>query len=472
MLDSFDALLRRSCGLTPGLPIITGISGGPDSLCLLDVLRRAGYRVIVAHFNHKLRPEADLEAASVSGLARRLGLPFVTESAEVRAFAARETLSIEEAARTLRYRFLFAQGRKHGAQAVAVGHTADDQAETVLMHFLRGAGLAGLKGMEYRTRLPVFDADIPLIRPLLSLWRADTEAWCREHGLAPHFDPSNADPAFFRNRLRHALIPELEKYNPRFREVLLHTAQALQGDHAVLEEVVGQAWQDCLAERGEGFVAFGRGKVARLSAGLRRNLMRRAGEALRPVSRDFGFEALERAAAFAAAPGAKRVDFVNGLYLFGESDKVYIAACEADLPFAQWPQVSNQCSVISNQCELGNGWMLTVEYCPLNTEHCSLNTDNWTAWLDADLTANRLTVRPRRAGDRFQPLGMESGSVKLSDFFVNVKLPKRARAHWPLVCAGDEIVWVPGFRLAHPFRVTDKTKRVVQLACIRRKCPA
>jgi len=463
MLEQLELILRQYCGLKTGLPVLAGVSGGPDSLCLLDVLRQAGYAVIVAHFDHKLRPEADLEAAAVAGLARSLNLPFETDSADVRAFADREMLSIEEAARTLRYRFLFAQARKHGAQAVAVGHTADDQVETVLMHFLRGAGLAGLKGMAYRSLLPNFDPEIPIVRPLLSVWRTEIEVYCIEHGLKPHFDPSNADQTYFRNRLRHALIPELENYNPCFKETLLRSAQALQGDYAALEEVVARAWQDCLTERGAGFIAFDRERLANVSVGLRRNLIRRAAESLRPASRDFGFDALERAAAFVETPAGKQVDFVNGLYLFGESGKLYLAAYEADLPFAQWPQVSGQLTVDSGQWELGNGWVLTIEHCLPPTVHYSPPTDNWSAWLDADLTGSRLQVRPRRAGDRFQPLGMDGQSVKLSDFFVNVKLPKRARAQWPLVCVGEEIAWAPGFRQAHPFRVAETTKRVVHL---------
>jgi tRNA(Ile)-lysidine synthase len=432
-------------------------------LCLLDVLRAAGYQIIVAHFNHQLRPEADLEVASVSERAHSLGLPFVTDSADVRGYAEEHRFSLEEAARTLRYHFLFATARQHAAQAVAVGHTADDQAETVLMHFLRGAGLAGLKGMEYRTLLPVFDAQIPLIRPLLSLWRADTETYCREHGLRPHFDASNRDTVYFRNRLRHDLIPELEKYNPRFKEALVRTAQALQGDYSILQEVLEAAWKEVVVESGDGWVAFDQPRLVEFSPALRRNLIRRAAESLRPDSRDLGFEALERATAFAESSDAQRIDFVNGLYLFTESGKLYLAAYEADLPSAQWPQVSNQLSVIGNQCELGNGWILAVESVSLDTSRQLLDPDNWTAWLDADLTGSSLTVRPRRAGDRFNPLGMESGSVKLSDFFVNVKLPRRARTQWPLVCVGEEIAWVPGFRLAHPFRVTSKTERTLHL---------
>jgi len=458
-----ENILRNQCGLDPARPVLAGISGGPDSLCLLGVLHAAGYPVIVAHFNHQLRPEADLEAASVAKRTQTLGLPFVTDSIDVRAYAEEHRLSLEESARTLRCRFLFAAARQLGAQAVAVGHTADDQAETVLMHFLRGAGLTGLKGMEYRTLLPTFDTEIPLIRPLLSLWRADTTSYCREHSLQPHFDASNADQIYFRNRLRHALLPELEKYNPRFKEALVRTAQALQGDYSVLQEVLEAAWKELVVASGDGWAAFDQPKLARLSPALRRNLIRRAAELLRPDSRDFGFEALERAAIFVESSAGKQVDFVNGLYLFTESGKVYLATYEADLPSVQWPQVSDRLPVVGDRCELGNGWILSVENVVLEASRPVLGPDNWTAWLDADLAASSLTVRPRRARDVFSPLGMGKQTIKLREFYINVKIPRRARAQWPLVCIGEKIAWVPGFRIAHPFRVTEETKRVLHL---------
>jgi tRNA(Ile)-lysidine synthase len=459
-----ENIMLDQCGLDPHRPILAGVSGGPDSLCLLHVLHQAGYLVIVAHFNHQIRPEADLEASAVSELAETLGLPFVSASADVHAYAGEHGLSLEEAARLLRYRFLFAAARRQEAQAVAVGHTADDQAETVLMHFLRGAGLPGLKGMEYRTLLPVFDPGIPIVRPLLSLWRADTESYCREHDLHPHYDASNADQLYFRNRLRHTLIPELEKYNPRFKESLLHTAQALQGDHSALLEVLEDARKEVVVDTGAGWVAFDQAGLARLSRGLRRNLIRQAAESLRPDDRDFGFDSLERAAAFAEAPAGKQVDFVNGLFLFVETGKIYLAAYEADLPSAQWPQVSHPSPLTSHPLELAGGWVLTVEQVDPGKADYGKPQDNWSVWLDADQVGTEpLIVRPRLPGDQFSPLGMASQTIKLREFFINVKLPRRARTDWPLVCAGDQIVWVPGFRLAHPFRVTEKTRRVLNL---------
>lgn len=464
----FNSVVTHSINLSPFnfstfQPILVAVSGGPDSLTLLHLLSASGYPLVCATFNHRLRPEAADEVAYVRQVSEGLGIAFVTDSADVAAYARAEGLSMEEAARTLRYRFLFREARKVGAQAVLTGHTADDQAETLLMHFLRGAGLSGLKGMPPRVVLPAFDAEIPLVRPLLGWQRADTEAYCREHNLSPIHDPTNTDTTYFRNRLRHELLPALESYNPRIRQTLARTALALQGDEALLAELLDAAWQKSVLEQMASFISFDRSVLESSSPALRRNLLRRAAFTLRPGLRDLDFAALERAASLEA------VDLAGGLRLFPEGEKIYLAAYEADLPFAEWPQVREQLSVISEQSSvkseylLNEGWLLTCESLSLNTEHWPLNTDPYTAWLDADLTGDELRVRTVRAGDRFQPLGMSGASVKLQDFFVNVKLPKRARAKWPLMCVGDEIAWVAGLRLAHPFRVTEKTRRALVL---------
>lgn len=436
--------------------MLVGVSGGADSLTLLHFLHGLGYPLVCATFDHRLRLAAAGEVEHVRQIAENLGIGFVSDSADVAAHAQAEGLSIEEAARSLRYRFLFRAARLAGAQAVAVGHTADDQAETVLMHFLRGSGLSGLKGMAPRSFLPVFDNapagdhQIPLVRPLLGWRRADTEAYCREHGLTPIHDPTNSDTTYFRNRLRHTLLPELESYNPQIRAALARTAQALQGDDELLAELVEAAWQQSAQEQGAGYIAFARPTLEGFSPALRRNLFRRAAFLLRPGLRDVDFEALERASTL------KPVDLAGGLQLFVEAGKIYLAACEADLPFAAWPQVQAEGLV---GWELARDIIATGDFLAQAIE----NGDPFTAWLDADLTEGDLRVRALRAGDRFQPLGMGGRSVKLQDFFVNIKLPKHARARWPLFCLKDEIVWVGGLRLAHPFRVTEQTRRAVKL---------
>src|SRR5512141_1841125 len=292
MLENIQSILRDQCGLSHEAPVIVGVSGGPDSLCLMSILRQANYHTIVAHFNHKLRPDSDTDANIVEQTAARLNLVSVIESGDVRAFADQEKLSIEEAARILRDRVLIQQAHRVKAQAVAVGHTADDQVETVLMHFIRGAGLAGLKGMSYRTVIPAFDPQIPIVRPLLDLWREETVVYCAANGFRPRHDPSNASLDFFRNRLRHLLIPTLESYNPRFREAVWRTSRSLAGDHEIVAQALMDAWKTCVVQESVDFVAFDSSALKKRPVGLQRNLIRRAMERLLRQSADVSYATL------------------------------------------------------------------------------------------------------------------------------------------------------------------------------------
>ena len=341
MLKNIELILCDQCRLDKSKPIIVGVSGGPDSLCLMEILRRAGYHIIVAHFNHKLREAADSEANAVEKTSARLMISSVIESADVGIYAAANSLSLEEAARNLRYHFLFTQAHRFNAQAVAVGHTADDQVETVLMHLIRGTGLAGLKGMSYRTILPTFDADIPIVRPLLDTWREETVAYCAANGLRPHYDPSNDSLNFLRNRLRNILIPTLETYNPKFRESVWRTVQSLNSDYAILKETLNTNWNKSLILRDEEYVLLDLSFLSSCSVGLQRHIIRRAVENIAP-GQETAFSVLERASSFIADSARVRMDLAGGLTLFREGDALYIAMPNAELPFDRWPQMPAQ----------------------------------------------------------------------------------------------------------------------------------
>jgi len=475
MLDTIDSTLREQCGLSKDHPIIAGVSGGPDSLCLMGVLRAAGYRVIVAHFNHKLRPDSDADANIVEQTAARFNLVSVIESGDVRAFAHVERLSVEEAARIMRYRFLMGQARRFKAQAVAVGHTADDQVETVLMHFIRGAGLSGLKGMNYRTIIKLFDSDIPIVRPLLDIWREETIVYCAANGFRPRHDPSNASLDFFRNRLRHLLIPTLESYNPRFREVVWRTSRSLAGDHEIVAGVLDDAWKNCVAHDHADFVAFDQAALTKNPVGLQRNLIRRAMERIHPDDLDISFAALERATNFIADSNERgRMNLPKGLHLLREGAMIYVVAGDVTLPVERWPQLPDDIQTfplkIPGQVALSGGWRLNCErwnMASLALEQARANEDPFQVWLDAKGISDALELRVRQEGDRFEPLGMDGHAVKISDFFINVKLPQRARDRWPLLCMGEKVVWVPGYRPAHPFRLTESTRQALYFSMTR-----
>jgi tRNA(Ile)-lysidine synthase len=467
MLENVESVLRNQCRLDMTRPVLVGVSGGPDSLCLMDLIRRAGYPMVVAHFNHMLRPESAAEANAMERTAARFMIKCVVEGADVRAHAAAEGLSIEEAARNLRYQFLFAQARRFNAQAVAVGHTADDQVETVLMHFIRGAGLTGLKGMPYRTVLPAFDPELPIVRPLLDAWREETVVYCASNGLQAHYDPSNDSFNFLRNRLRHALIPMLETYNPRFREAVWRSVQSLAGDHALLNEILEAWWQKCVIAEKDGYVMFDLPLLLLRPAGLQRDLLRRAAERLLP-GQEMVYAVLERGAAFAADKDRLRMELSGGLILFREGESLYLARPGAELQFDRWPQMPAQRDSIPlslpGQVDLSGGWHFFSEKWRLPSlakDQSSRNEDRFQVWLDAARLPEKLELRVRRPGDVFRPLGLKGHSQKLSDFFTNAKLPRRARDRWPLLCAGEQIIWVPGYRPAESYRLSGASQSIV-----------
>jgi len=462
-------VVQEECQLDRHLPVLVGVSGGPDSLSLLNILLRLEYPVIVAHFDHCLRPDSSLDAENVRQTAERADLPFVLGRKDVKTYAENEHLSVEEAARKARYDFLFDQARLANAQAVAVAHSADDQVETVLMHLLRGAGLSGLKGMTYRAIVPEWDREIPLVRPLLGVWREEIIAYCQELGLQPAFDPSNQDTQFFRNRLRHELIPTLAQYNPQVKQVIWRMARTLAADHEALEEYFHKIWSDVLVEQGPGFVCLSLTAIRSLAVAQKRSVIRQAISALRPALRDIDFLAVQHALEFIASPpSTAQRDLVSNLRLSIEGERLYLVEWGTTVIDNDWPQLKpgESFSLASpGSLQLTNGFILSAE--PIQTlpvDAFSLKSDNaYQVWLDADQLSFPLTVRTLQAGDHFQPLGMDGHSLKLSDFWINQRLALRARPGWPLVCSGGQIAWIPGFLPSHNFRVTENTRRVVRL---------
>jgi tRNA(Ile)-lysidine synthase len=473
MIEHIEEIFEKDCGLVKDRQIIVGVSGGPDSLCLMEALRQAGYSLLVAYFDHQLRPESSLDARAVEKTAARLMIPCIVDGADVRQYAEEKKLSIEEAARELRYGFLFDLARRRNAQAVAVGHTADDQVETILMHFLRGSGMDGLRGMAHRSINKMFDTGIPIVRPLLNFWREQTVVYCAVNGLRARYDPSNDSLNFLRNRIRHLLIPNLETYNPRFREAILRMSQLMRDEHALVRESIENAWERIVLAVEKDFITFDFSQLAECSLGLQRNLIKQTMQILRPGA-DVTFAVLERAVdALRSNAVSVRVDLKAGLRLFREANRVYISTLDAELPFDLWPQVQDDTPLVfelPSQLALAGGWKVNCErwHIPaLAWEQAERNEDQFQVWLDAGKLPNSFILRTRRQGDQFAPLGMGGHSMKLSDFFVNEKIPQRARDRWPLLCAGDEIVWVPGYRSAHPYRLTEATQNIVYFSMTR-----
>ena len=456
--DKFQRTLLIDCQINPAKLLVLGFSGGPDSLALLHALKNLGARVIVAHFDHSLRPESADEADKAGTTAKTYGFPFFSERSDVATYADQQSMSLEEAARELRYAFLFRVAKEQGAQAVAVAHNADDQTETVLMHLLRGAGSRGLRGMSHRLLPNPWSQTIPLVRPLLGIWRDGIEEYCQANRLQPLVDQSNFDTTYFRNRLRHELLPNLEGVSPGFKRRLNQTADLIGTEVELIHSLGSEAWERCLRQQGADYIQLDRESFLAEPLALQRVLIHRAAEELRPGLRDLEYKAVESALEMAQQKMSTPQDWTSGLCFLTEGNRLWIADWEAELPVV-WPQApENEIHIEApGGIDLSLGWRLELSE-DGNSQDATQNSDPFQAWLDQDRVGEELILRRRQPGDRFQPLGMEKGSQKLADFMINEKLPRRARDAWPLLCKGNEIIWVPGYRLAHPARLRTDSR--------------
>ncbi len=299
LVDQVRKTIAANALFTPGDTVVVGVSGGPDSLALLHALSALQPELQIslhaAHLNHQLRgAESEGDAKFVALVARQWGLNATIGARDVAALAREEHFSTEEAARNARYGFLAEVAARIGARLIAVAHNADDQVETVLMHFLRGAGLAGLRGMPYKSPLTATREDLALVRPLLDVSRSEIEAYCEQQGLKPRLDASNADTTFFRNRLRHEVLPYLATLNPNVKEILLRTSHVAADDYAFLQDQVDDAYIR-LASRENDTVALHLYEWRELPVALQRGTLREAVRALRSDLRDFNWEHVEAA---------------------------------------------------------------------------------------------------------------------------------------------------------------------------------
>ena len=444
--------------------ILVGVSGGADSLSLLHLLLMNNYRVVAAHYHHGLRPGADQDAHFVDKTARSWDIPFVMEKGDVREYATVHGLSIEEAARILRYRFLFAEAERRDAAAVAVGHTADDQAETVLMHILRGTGLRGLSGMTPVDLPNQWSENIPLVRPLLAVWGEDIEDYCQEHDLHPVQDPSNLEAKHLRNRVRHHLIPELETYNPQIKESLWKMAHILRGEYGLIADRTRKLYQHIVKEEGEGYRIFSIRVLRNLYSADLRRIIRKVLLDLQPESEQVEYSQVERAMRFISQPTRSRKDQLGGeLEVKLREDQLTFLHLETDPPLASYPQ-RRKGSTLSldgvGDYPVGQRWVFElriVREIPPVWDKIMENDDPFQAWLDREVLSLPLTITSRKKGERFSPLGMTEGRIKVSDLMINEKIPVEARRDWPILRWQDQIVWVPGCRIAHFARVTDAT---------------
>jgi tRNA(Ile)-lysidine synthase len=433
--------------------LIVAVSGGPDSVCLLDILNEfmdeLGIDLVVAHYDHGLRPaEDETETKFVRSLAKSMSLPFETEKTS---FLGKNDVSPEEAARTARYTFLEKVRKKHDAQKIALGHNLNDQAETILMRLLRGSGLSGLSGIP-----PCRNTTI--IRPLIEVERQEIEDYLKARKLSSVTDSSNLEQKYLRNRIRLELMPMLKSYQPRLIAHLGHVAEVLRDENDYLERVT-ENWLDEEAETvTEADISIPIASFLDLPAPLRkratRQLIKKIRKNLRRISRDH-IESIYQLAQADRPQGL--LDLPDGLTIKKTYDRLTFTAADPKRP-GHFHYLLEGPGTFHLE-KIGKTISLVEIEKPkdLNLAH-----SQWTAYVDADKLRYPILVRNFRPGDRFIPLGMK-GHKKVKDFFVDLKIPTELRRLTPILLSEDTPVWISGFRIDDRFKVTPKTKRILKI---------
>lgn len=468
MLEKLKRNLEELCQVKPTDRLVVGVSGGPDSLALLLSLRDAGLDVVATHVNHQLRSEADEEEIGVKQLAEQWNIPFTSIKVDVKTYAAHHSMSIEEAARVVRYRFLFEKALAWEASAVAVAHTADDQVETSLMHLLRGSGLSGLAGMKWRSLPNEWSQQIPLVRPLLSTWRVEVMDYLRQKDVQPYWDQSNFDVRYLRNRIRYELVPYLEKFNPAIRRSIWQTCDIVQADEELLDTLTDEACEKVIQERGDGYVGINVEEFCKLSLALKRRVVRHLWKFVSPDSDDLEYRQVNRILENFEKGWVGLSFITENCCLSHEFGKFYL--CDPKkLPKHQLYQLGKEGIIeilIPGKTQIAEGLFLIAEI--INKANAGVtemiqSAGGNHAWLDFGRCAGHVYVRKFKPGDRFAPLHSGGHHTKVSDVFINRKIPKRYRENYPLVCDRERIIWIPGYTISHDVRVDANTIEVLHL---------
>ncbi len=455
-----------------GERIVVGVSGGPDSMALLHALtglnRQAGYQLElhIAHLNHQLRArEADEDEAFVRGAAERLGLPCTVERIDIGAIAAAETRSTEETARRHRYAFFERVCHASGnAGCVAVGHHADDNAETVLNRVIRGTGWRGLTGIPVRRRLSPGSATM-LVRPLLPFTRQELFDYLAAIGAGYRLDHTNDETDATRNRLRHVVLPLLEtEFNPQVRDALVRLAQQARWMEEYLHDTVERAFDALLIAQTDQDLVLNAASLARKPRIVQAEILRRAVRALGVRERNLGFVHLQSVTRLLIERfGTRRLDLPDGLVVTRSYDRLSLARPTAE----PHEELAEQVTVhvpgvtvlprrhLEIRCRVFRAG-------PEETTRWRHRHPRGEEWLDYDSLHLPLTVRTRRPGDRFWPLGAP-GTRKVSDFLIDAKVETTARDRVALLCDQLGPVYAIGYRIDDRVKLTSNTSKVLHV---------
>ncbi|MCJ7617737.1 MAG: tRNA lysidine(34) synthetase TilS [Desulfobacterales bacterium] len=479
LIKTVGATIKAYRMIEPGDSVIVGVSGGPDSVALLHIIlslaQRFSLRVGVAHLNHSLRQkDSDDDAEFVASLARKFDLPCYIKKEDVSKYRHEKKLSLEEAARIVRYRFFESVAEKYMFNKIALGHNADDNAELVIMHLLRGSGPLGISGIP-----PVRNGEI--IRPLIKLTKSEILEFLTVNEFKFVLDKSNNDQRYLRNRIRHHLIPYLKSsYNKRIVETINRFASIIRSEEEWIDDLIKPIFNKSVLAAENNSVALSISSINELHIAAQRRIIRKAIAEIKGNLRRITFSHIESV-----------ISLLNGGHAFGYidlPDRIWIKRDGDTISFSRekrllrdlYKKLSDENKVSFEYRILKPEAGLKAEIFPrsllikelgLNMEFSKIDIENLpdihhaghnVAFFDMDKLSFPLVLRNFRPGDKFQPLGM-SGTQKVKKYFINNKVARDQRAKCLILLSQDKIMWVVGYRIDDFFKVKQPARNILKV---------
>jgi tRNA(Ile)-lysidine synthase len=450
LVPLFERYCLEKSLIRHGDSIIVAVSGGIDSMTLLHLFsriqRKYGLRLIVAHFNHQLRgKESDLDEAFVERLASKYGYASAIGRGDITGLAKKRKISIQEAARELRYRFLEGLLKERNADKIATAHNANDNAETVLLNLCRGTGIHGLSG------IPVYRPDLHLIRPLLFATRSEIEAYAKRNGLKHRTDSSNRKLHYKRNIIRKKVLPLLaESLNPKVVETLNRSSEIFSRLEDMILHEANNALETLTKKKTDNILVLDSSEFMKLHPYMQETIIELAAKPFTGIPLES--RGVASVLSLLSSQTGARVEVSNKLTVYRDREHLVF------LPGARKLKLEEEVKP-NRSYEFGK---IRFSSSIVHPKDVRWTHDRHTEYVDADKLNERMILRSWKQGDRFVPFGMEDPK-KLSDFFIDEKIPRYEKGSIPVLESHGNIVWICGVRLDNRYRITPSTKRVLKL---------
>lgn len=431
-----------------GDTIIVGASGGPDSqfliYALMELRKEMDFTIILAHLNHLHRKEADFDESLVEETAKKFALDFRKKSASMDDYAKKYGLSSEDAGRRLRYEFFREIQKEYPKSKIAIAHNLDDQAETVLMRIIRGTGVEGLRAMDYR------NGDI--IRPILDIKKAMILDYLNSEQIPYAIDKTNFTTDYTRNKLRLHIIPEIEKINPNFKESLVKLSEIATDEISISDSYIRNIYEDIIVQRKTDAISFDKEGFESQDKAIQAKLLRKSIVDIKKEIRDISKENIESFLRLTDLANGKSI--IKDDLVFLKSYKFYKMSLRKEDSQKKTEELTIN---IGEELSFGKKRIKISSVSDFQKKH-GKNIE----YFDRDKLTFPLSVRFRKNGDKFRPIGL-GHSKKIKDFFIDMKVDKEKREKIPLILSENDIIWVTSFRSSEDYKVDPSTRNIIKI---------